>query len=307
MGIFSDIGKGFKSLFGGISGTTAAKAARAAGREQAAAIMQGYQAQRRQVTPALRDITTYANLGISELGPYNVIGERATRQLEQQLRRGYAAPTAEEVAASPAVQFRMQQAQRALERGAAARGGLFGGAHQRQLAEYMQGLASQEYENEAQRRFREAQLLQSGLQSLGGYGLNAATSAAQMRQREGEMRAGIRTGSGAAEAAARQAAGQARASGALAASQARQQGLGNIGSLVGTSLGAYFSSGNPQGAALGGSIGRQIAGGGGQAYGGNPYAMMGSFGGGGQTSGAGYANPYPVQSYQIPYEPMVLQ
>lgn len=47
----------------------------------------------------------------------------------------------------PAYQFRVNEGQNAIERGAAARGGQLSGAQQRRLMEYGQGMASQEYQN----------------------------------------------------------------------------------------------------------------------------------------------------------------
>lgn len=254
MGIFSSIGRGIKSAAGQITGKTAARQARSAGRQQAGAIMAGQRAQQRQVAPALRELQTFSDLGAGYLEPYRKMGWRgAARVLEDEFEM----PTAEEVEASPAVQFRMEQAQRALERGAAARGGLMGGGHQRQLARYMQGLASQEYGAEADRRFQAAQLAQQGRLGLAGMGMQAAGQTAGMRERLGVGRAGIRTGSGAAAAAALQSAGQARASGALAGAQARQQAMGNIMQGIGTAGG--MALGGPIGGAL---ANRWIGGGG---------------------------------------------
>jgi len=283
MGFFSGIGKAIGSL----TGATAARETRRAGGAQARAIERGLREQRKQVGPALTDISRASKEAGRYYDPYRVMGERSIKSMRQMLAgaggptytpTAYEAPTAEEVAASPAVQFRMQQAQRALEMGAAAKGGLFGGGHQRQLAQYMQGLASQEYEQEAARRFREAEFAErqaqfgpqfelrerqqrlQGLQALGGMGLQAAGGAAGIRERLGAGKAGIRTGSGAAAAAAMQAAGQARASGALAGAQARQQGLGSLMGLAGTIGGAAI--GGPLGAGIGGGLGGMFSGGG---------------------------------------------
>ena len=177
MGLFSNIGKAagvlaepiagavgvdLGKVAGGITGKTAARTARGAGAQQASAIMRGMRAQQQQVQPALEALTAGTLQGIEALRPMRQAGVGAIGQIGRLLQQpgaaytpaaytpaGYQAPTAAEVSASPAVRFRMQEAQRALETGAAARGGLFGGAHQRELGRYMQGLASQEYEQEA--------------------------------------------------------------------------------------------------------------------------------------------------------------
>ena len=55
--------------------------------------------------------------------------------------------TMEVLGNDPAYQFRMQEGQKALERSAAARGGLSSGGTMKALARYGQGLASEEYNN----------------------------------------------------------------------------------------------------------------------------------------------------------------
>lgn len=253
MGIFKSIGRGVKSGWRDITGKTAAKAAKKAAKRQAGSIMAGYRAQQAQVDPALRELQTYSDIGAGYLQPYRQAGMQSVADLRGMAMGGmpeYAAPTAEQVSRSPAVQFRMEQAQRAAERSASARGGLLGGGHQRQLARYMQGLASQEYGAESTRRMQAAELSQRGrlaqmqaLQGIGQMGFTGAREIAGMQERLGQRRAGIRTGSGAAAAAALQSAGQARASGALAGAQARQQGMGNIMRLGGQLGAAYLTGG----------------------------------------------------------------
>lgn len=233
MGIFS-------SIAGSLTGSTAAKQSRAAGKQQERAIMRGLQVQQQQVAPALQELGTYSDLASTYLEPYRKMGWRGAAGV---LDDEFEMPTAEEVAASPATQFRMEQAQRAIEMGAAARGGLFSGGHQRELARHMQGLASQEYDLEAQRRLQEAELAQRGQLGIAGLGLQAAGQTAGIRERLGQARSGIRTGSGAAAAAALQAGGQARASGALAGAQARQQGMGQLMKLGGQLGAAYLTGG----------------------------------------------------------------
>src|SRR3990167_9690943 len=61
----------------------------------------------------------------------------------------------------PGYQFRLQQGEQALGRSAAARGGRLGGAQLKALADYGQGMASQEFGNFAARRQGEAGLLGS--------------------------------------------------------------------------------------------------------------------------------------------------
>lgn len=59
----------------------------------------------------------------------------------------FKAPTTVDEQNDPGYQFRLQQSQQAIERSAAARGGVMGGGVLKDLANYQQGLASQEYGN----------------------------------------------------------------------------------------------------------------------------------------------------------------
>jgi hypothetical protein len=72
---------------------------------------------------------------------------------------------------SPAYQFRMGEGQKALERSAAARGGLGGGGFAKGLARYSQGLASDEYGNQWNRLY---QMSGRGQDAANVYGSNMA-------------------------------------------------------------------------------------------------------------------------------------
>lgn len=270
MGLFSKA----KGFVGGITGATAAKQAKRAGRQQAQAYIRTIAPQVAAAQRAREEVSRAEAQARPMFDPYRRAGIRALGGIETLAARPgvYEAPTAAEVAASPAVRFRMQEAQRAFERGAAARGGLFGGGAVRGMTRYAQELASQEYEAEAARRFRQAQLEEeqrraslSALAGLGQMGYGAAGQAAGLRERLGAARAGIETGVGAARAGAIGAAGQARASGALGAAQARQAGLGSLMQLGGTLGAAYMTGG---GSLLGGGLGGLAGGGAGVPAGG---------------------------------------
>jgi len=106
---------------------------------------------------------------------------------------------------SPGYEFRFDEGARAVGRGASARGRRLGGAHERELIRYGQGVASSEFNSYANR-----------LASLAGLG---QTSAAQ-------------TGQAGAQAASSQGAylageGTARASGYVGAANAATSGIGN--------------------------------------------------------------------------------
>jgi hypothetical protein len=81
------------------------------------------------------------------------------------------------IASSPAYQFRMAEGQKALERSAAARGGLNSGGFMKGMARYSQGLASDEYNNQWNRLAGLAGVGQSSAQNLGVMGANYANQA----------------------------------------------------------------------------------------------------------------------------------
>lgn len=125
----------------------------------------------------------------STINPFYQAGTAGLGQL-QQLAMGQGVP--EFLATNPAYQFRQQEAQKALERSAAARGGLLSGQFAKALQERSQGLASEEFGNAFNR-----------LSSLVGMGQQAGTQLAGLQtQRTGALtnvmgaRAGLRERAG---------------------------------------------------------------------------------------------------------------
>lgn len=127
-----------------------------------------------------------ANMGIGEqrrqfdqfqqnIQPYLGIGQQATGQLSDLLSGDMSG-----FKVDPGYQFRLDQGMQAQDRGAAARGGLYSGGHQADLANFNQGLASQEYGNYYQR-----------LMGLAGLGQNSAVGAGQMGQQNANAISGL--------------------------------------------------------------------------------------------------------------------
>lgn len=80
----------------------------------------------------------------------------------------------------PGYQFRMDQGAQALQRSAAAKGGLFSGGTLKDLTDYNQNFASNEYQN-AYNRFNQNRSTQfNQLASLAGLGQTAASNTAQL-------------------------------------------------------------------------------------------------------------------------------
>ncbi len=115
----------------------------------------------------------------------------------------------------PGYAFRMQEGMKALERSAAARGGLLSGGMLRGAQQYGQGLASQEYMNAFNRYQAERNARLNPLQSLAGVGQTATNQLGQAGQ---AMASNVGQAMG--------AAAQARASGYVGGANALTQGLG---------------------------------------------------------------------------------
>lgn len=150
--------------------------------------------------------------------PFRQAGVAATQQLSG--LAGLQGPEAQQAAfgqfeTSPGFEFRQQQGQQAVERGAAARGGLLSGKGLRGVTEVSQGIASQEFGNYV-----------SALQSLAGLGPQAT---AQQAAAGGTFAANQST--------TLQNIGAARASGFGAKNQAFQTGLQGVADVVGFGLG----------------------------------------------------------------------
>jgi len=115
--------------------------------------------------------------------------------------------------ADPGYGFRMSEGMKALERSAAARGGLLSGTTLKGVQRFGQDLASQEYQN----AFNRYQVNRAGqlnpLQSLMGAGQTGANVLTSAAGDVGRGLAGSYMGAGAAQAAGLTGAGQARASG----------------------------------------------------------------------------------------------
>ncbi len=150
-----------------------------------------------------------------ELGkPYREAGEAALNKLIP-LATEYTPFGMEQFQADPGYGFRMSEGMKALERSAAARGGLMSGATGKALTRYGQEMGSQEYQNAFNRYQAERQARLNPLQSLAGVGQTAAQNLAGQAGQFGSNLAET-MGAGA----------QARASGYMGAANAITGGLG---------------------------------------------------------------------------------
>ena len=175
--------------------------------------------------------------------PFREAGVRALPELETASR--YTPFGMKQFTADPGYGFRLAEGQKALDRQAAARGGLISGAALRGAQRYGQEMGSQEYTNAFNRYQTERQARLNPLQSLAGM---AQTSVGQLGQ------AGQTMASNVGEAGMQ--AANARASGYLGGANALSQGLSQY---------MGYSQGQDRNALLSRAIGGG-GGGGGMAY-----------------------------------------
>jgi hypothetical protein len=105
--------------------------------------------------------------------PFREIGLNALRRLEP-LASEYTPFGMNQFQADPGYAFRMSEGMKALERGAAARGGLLSGAALKGAQRFGQDLASQEYQNAFNRYQTERSARLNPLQSLANVGQTTA-------------------------------------------------------------------------------------------------------------------------------------
>jgi hypothetical protein len=207
-----------------------ANAASSAANTQAAAANRAAQLQKEQFD---RQVELQA--------PFREAGVRALPELETASR--YTPFGMKQFTADPGYGFRLAEGQKALDRQAAARGGLISGGALRAAQRYGQEMGSQEYTNAFNRYQTERQARLNPLQSLAGM---AQTSVGELG------RAGQAMASGVGEAGMQGA--NARASGYLGGANALSQGLSQY---------MGYSQGQDRNALLSRAIG---GGGGGMAY-----------------------------------------
>lgn len=146
--------------------------------------------------------------------PWRAAGERALNKLEA--ASDYTPFGPDQYKADPGYAFRLAEGQKALDRSAAARGGLISGSALKAAARYGQEMGSQEYQNAFNRYQAERAAKLQPLQSLAGIG---QTSANALTNAAGTY------GNNVGELA--MAAGNARASSYIGQANALNQGLTN--------------------------------------------------------------------------------
>lgn len=153
-----------------------ARASKSAASQQARAAEQAGQQQLQQFYATRED-----------LAPYRQAGDAALPLLQRLITEPGAAE--EDLIASPGYQFRLEQGQQALERGAAARGQLVSGRTLKELQNFGQGMASQEYGNYLNNLRSLTNMGQSAAAQTGSFGQAAAQQYGQGLMAAGQARA----------------------------------------------------------------------------------------------------------------------
>jgi len=171
------------------------------------------------------------------LSPYTTAGETALNRLTAGLTTGgeFAGPfTTERFQADPGYAFRLREGEKALERQAAARGGLISGAALKAATRYGQEMGSQEFQRAFDRYYAERQAQLDPLFQLYSGGLGAAGELAGAERTGGATIANYlgagETGAARARAQGMLSAGAARSSGYLEDIEARSRAARDIAS-----------------------------------------------------------------------------
>jgi hypothetical protein len=212
-----------------IEGNSANKAAQNAASTANAGVQAQIDLQRRMYEEGVARQQPFYQAGVNALPEYlKGIGENG------ELVRGF---TQADYQADPGYAFRLSEGQKALDRQAAARGGLISGRALKAATRFGQDMGSQEYSN-AYNRFRDTQgLRRNALAGVTGF----APTAANAMTTSGQNYA---TSAGNAFATQGVNTGNAL----IAGQQARQSMYGDIGSTLGKYLGnTNFGSGNRSG------------------------------------------------------------
>jgi len=157
--------------------------------------------------------------------PWRKAGEQALNKLVP-LSTEYTPFGMQQFQQDPGYAFRLSEGQKALERSAAARGGLMSGNALRAAQQYGQEMGSQEYQNAFNRYQAERTSRLQPLQSLAGVGQTSAQSLGSAAQQYGANIGNITMG-----------AGEARGNALLAGAQARGSAYQGIGQSFGSLLG----------------------------------------------------------------------
>ena len=142
----------------------------------------------------------------------------------------------------PGYQFRLNEGLNALNKQAAARGGLISGAALKAATRYGQDMGSQEYQNAFNRYYSERENLMRPLQSLAGLGQTSANTLGNAASSYGSNVGNLAMTNAANQGNALLTAGNLRASQYGTYGRALDQALNTDWGKVGSTIGGWFNS-----------------------------------------------------------------
>ena len=172
------------------------RAAKSAGESQAAAADRASQLQYEQYQQTREDLEPWRKAGVNALGKLEGMAD-------------YTMFGPEQFSKDPGYGFRLAEGQKALDRQAAARGGLISGSALKAAQRYGQEMGSQEYSNAFNRYQIERNAKLGPYQSLAGVGQTTANQLGQFGQGYATNAGNLMTGGAAAQAAGRVGAANA--------------------------------------------------------------------------------------------------
>jgi hypothetical protein len=213
----------------GAAGSLGAAAMGARASRRAAGAVENTQRENRALaeettTEALSEYDTVLDQVLGAQQPYSQAGQAGLSEYLASLGLGTPDQNAGALARfrdSPGYQFQMDQGVSALDRSAAARGGLYSGAQGQALTQFGQGLADQTFNNRL-----------SHLAGLAGLGERTASNEAGYRLGVAGNRAGLRMGGLEAVTGANTNIGQAQATGITGAANQWTGAFSNIGQML---------------------------------------------------------------------------
>lgn len=226
-----------KGVGSAISGSQSARAARRAAETEAQARERALELQRQMFERQVELQEPFRQAGITSqnelMRQFGLAGDETSAGYGNLLRDFGAA----DFQADPGYGFRLAEGTKALERVAAARGGLLSGGAIKAGQRYAQDLAANEYQN-AYNRYQQNRLARYNMLSgQQGVGMGAASNVGNAAQNYGQQGGQQIVG-----------AGQARASGYLNAQEARNAMIGGLTN-IGADLAGYYGS-NPAGQSM---------------------------------------------------------
>lgn len=156
-----------------IGGALSNRGSRSAARAQQQANQAGIDEQRRQFDLTRQDQMPWLDAGRSALGRLSMASEGNLSAFQM----------------DPGYQFRLQQGQQGMDRGAAARGRLYSGGYDADRMAYNSGMASQEFGNWWGRQAELAGVGQRTASGLGQMGMGMASNIGNMYRDAGAARA----------------------------------------------------------------------------------------------------------------------